>query len=317
MSSGTPSIEGVHVLHLGVGILSALGGACTLGDLDVGGLPCPCAPQFRCDDEQGICIEDDSLAPDLGSSSRDLGTSTDLGGSLSDAGAADPDPPESICDTSEAAAWVFCDGFEAAGLARWTDRKRKTGTGGETSVERQTDTVYRGKGALRARVSGTGDSAGLYVNVFPDPADSIWVRGYYRFPGPVGDIGFMGFGNRTHEEKLVLASGEDEIDVHIQRVGADYRDRQISKVILPQDRWFCALLHLDVTRGETTIIIDGVKLAVERFDNSVVDGHTRFDVGFIAYRYGEPRSAAGRDEGREVLVDEVIVSTSSIACDGR
>lgn len=278
--------------------------ACIVGDLEFDTLTCPCAEGYRCDEGRDLCVLDDAQ--------EDVGA-TDLEAEPIDLGRPPPDlglEPSSACDSSEATSWAFCDGFEALSLTNWIERG-DTGGSGEAFVERQTEVVFRGEGALRARISGSGTSAAVYAGIFEPPADEvIWMRGYFLLPEDAGEVDFMSFGDALNVEAVVLASGDSGANVHDHRGEGSFNFKRLG-VQLPKDRWFCAILRIDVgTLGLNTVFINDVRIDAVDFNTTVERGHTRLDVGFL----GDPGTTTS-SRAREIFVDEVAVSTSTLSCE--
>lgn len=252
--------------------------SCMPGNIEVGDLPCPCADGFVCSPTEGRCVLPEQLA---------VGTE---------------------CDSPEAEAWAFCDGFESPDLDAWM-RRNEGGPRGEALVEYQTDNVYRGKGALRVRVSGGARAASVYAEVFSSTVAEVWVRGQFYIANVVDDVELIGMGDVDYQRTVVYTADDDKSDVHTHNlVPSDHYGW--SPIIYPKDVWFCAVLHTSQVEAE----IFRNELRIDRVDFPVpIDlGYARLDVGFVSWRHG-PRET----ETREVLVDEVAVSTTELTCDGR
>ena len=292
---------------------AALWSACAVGDFNSEDFPCPCTEGFVCDTAANRCVraftQPDASTPDadVPTSSMEDGGAVDLGFETSDAG----------FDTSCSKALMgsaFCDGFEVPDLSGWSGVMMNTGPRGRPSVvERQTELVYRGAGALRARLGAGSVQAAVFADVYPLGAPpEAWFRGYFYLPRDRSNqTEYIGVSDAVYRESIVGSVDEFESDIHSHNYerGNFY---QTFDAVFPRDRWVCVEMFVrTATVGTVALYWDSELIQERTFDTRMRDGLTRLNVGFVDWRV-QPRDAE-----REVFVDEVAVDASRVPCDGR
>ena len=288
-------------------LLSLWTTGCVVGDFDAEDRACPCAEDYVCDTAVNRCVRAFTV-PDTGP----VGTGSDDAGP-SDTGDAGPSDTGdvvglSVCDRPEASGWALCEGFEDPTLEGWSLRI-DTGGAGEATVEWQSDIVYRGTGAVRTRVANGGSAASIFRDVFTTGASEVWLRGYFYIPRNVTEIEYMAIGDQDHRQAVVASVSENFADFHTH-----FREPNnifgFTRVIYPIDQWFCARLQvIDGSDGRVVLYYNNLRIDWANFDTSTDLGYTRADFGFVSWRNSP------RDVEREVIIDEIVVSTSSVACD--
>ncbi len=298
-------------LMVSAGLLSLAG--CVVGDFDPIDRPCPCAEGFVCDTTLNRCVRGFSMPEDSGTSpdpDLDAGMSGTPDQGFVDAGQVAPAPTSSICDSPEAADWLFCDGFESENLDVWNIRA-DTGLAGQAIVERQTERVYRGRGALRTRVSGGARSASVFAGTFETPANEIWLRGYFYIVDDVSNVEFFAISDPVYRQSVVAAIRQTTPDLHTHfREDGDIFG--FSTALFSPNRWLCVQMHMRLdARGRTALYINGVRVDDLEVDADIATDIPAFRInaGFVDWRDGR------LDETREIYVDDVVVSTSTVSCD--
>ena len=299
--SAPPAIRGA----LGAVMLATASG-CVVGDFDAEDRRCPCVEGFVCDEIADRCVRPIST-PDAGFSADDAGFPSDSGvTNVADAGF------DTTCSSNQDTP-VFCDGFELPELSGWTGVMLNTGTRGMPStVERQSDRVYRGTGALRARLGEGSLQAAVFADVFTSTTPpELWTRGYFYMPtGLSNETEYIGVSDSIYRESIVASIDEFEADIHSHNLGGERGFFETFDSIFPKDEWVCVELFVrSAEDGIVEIYWNGnLQYAYEtdpRFTNLL----TRINVGFVDWRSGN------RNVAREVYVDEVVVDTQRAPCD--
>jgi len=296
-----------------VALLALLVAGCSVDPLALEGRECPCIDGWVCDSATNTCIEADGPPMDSGVGDTppvDTGVPTDtavgdtdgLDSMAPDTTVVDAGPDPTGCDDVHAGR-LFCDGFEAVGFDAWGGEQAPGGS----TLERVTDTVYRGTGALRAEAVDGENYAQLYAEVFPIPAPTDqWFRGYYYFPagGPPGiEFHELTDTDRTYNFIVYTRNGTEN-DFHSHGFGDA---RGYFDMLMPQGRWFCLEVHLDLGAGAISAYVDDVLTASQSgLDLTTPRGLSTIHAG-----------VAWNDTGAAAVlyVDEVVADTERIGCD--
>jgi hypothetical protein len=195
---------------------------------------------------------------------------------------------------------LFCDGFEDAALAGWT----QVGT-----IAQVTSIVHSGSGALRVDAPSTSQNAGVgaspYLNL---STGSIHFRGWFYLPS----------GYATNKINLIAAVGQsptDGVDAEIDTTGlAAYSAPGggfsiPTSVPLPRDGWFCLEVHVDIssTNGAVRLDLDGAQIGRASGINTLATGgYTVLGAGALYLGPTQPAVT--------MYVDDVATGTLPIGC---
>ncbi len=305
-------------------LLLVLVSACTVEPLALEDRECPCVAGWVCDEALGRCVPANDVGSDAGatdsgvdgpradarpdgapdSGATDSATAdTTMMDAAMDTATVDTGPAPTAC-ADVYADRLFCDGFEDTGFAAWDGMR----TPGASTVERVTDVVYRGDGALMATATADQRFAGLHASVFAVPAPSDqYMRAYYYIPSGYPDgMEFSEMASATRDENFIVftrSAAEHDFHTHGWSGG-----RQSLSMLLPKDTWFCLEAHIEMGNpGSISVFVDGTMVATETgLDNSPPDG-LELVVAGIAWN---------NDGAERVLyVDEVVADTAPIGCD--
>lgn len=266
------------------------------------GAECPkgyeCGPGDQCRREGVRAPADAGARGEDATDRRDASPAVD-GGPAPDA-AADAGPAPTACEDALVDA-EFCDGFEDEDLAAWASSY------GEGTVERRTDTVYRGAGSLAA-TAGSEDLAAVSVEGLEGLSSDVYIRGYV-FLGDefeLVDVGVM----RVAGSDDGLAIGVEEERYPYVFVDAEGAGVRTSDVTVPRGSWTCLRAHIEVSpqAGAVDLWVEDELAASETGLNTEgSDPYTHFAAGITSPNPG------GDDP--LILLDDVAVSATPLPCD--
>lgn len=325
-----------RMLWIALALIGSLLSSCSVEGLDLEGRECPCVAGWVCEPATQLCVPAGRVGPidsairsetdagllQLDGNQRFLDASGAVseGGANEDSSSIRPDgspdgatmadaavSPASRCDEPEFSSRLFCDGFEKAGLTGWDGTSSASGA----QVERVSDLVYRGNGALRAESPTGASGAVAFKQVFPDAPElsDYWYRAYYFIPASSGlGIFFHEIAELEYQYGAVVYVELNYLEVYS---GGGWNGDRLMGIEreLPRDRWFCLETHIHVgVRGAFESFLDGEPLVALRG----VD--TRASLGFDMI--GAGISFKEVDSTAAVLyVDEVVADSEQIGCD--
>lgn len=301
---------------------------CVLDDVELGDKRCPCGIGWVCDETRNVCTriaprEDAGptpdgapLGPDAGvDGGRDAGTAQDAGerdAGRRDAGGPDAAAPDAgyggdtACGTTLSAA-MFCDGFEdGADFASWSE-----GASERTGIVRWVnDPTFRGRGAMRAEMTGTSGSVFLET-LLTETIDGgdLWFRTYVYVPASetVDHYDFVSIGDSSNSEAMALAFTTNATPfVWITEIREPFR----SSMSIPRDTWTCLEVHLGLsdTAGTVELYVDGTLVQ----SASAVDTQPSEPIGSLAV--GIPWANPSQP-GTALYFDEVALGSTRLPCD--
>jgi hypothetical protein len=222
-----------------------------------------------------------------------------------DAGASDGGIGE--CGDARAAA-LLCSGFEGDDVAADFGQTVLVNQG---ALERSTERVHTGAGALHAS-SGAMMSVAVVLASFPPLfSGELYVRAYLYVPAdlptetmniffvgdePVPDP-FLGLDFNLEDGALQLFSPQSS------------PDRHTGDVPIPRERWFCFRARIAIADADGSVelfVDDALALQATGLDTLPDDG-----VGL--FRAGVDWSS-GQDAFFEIYIDDVVVDTTEIEC---
>jgi hypothetical protein len=214
-----------------------------------------------------------------------------------------------FCATANA---VLCDDFEADGASPAWMELTSGGTLDRVAPTAQTDpdTAFRGKQALRVRVTGAGHATLSDTAATAKLTGDLWVRSFVYFPAsppfdagspPGGDLELISLRDAAGNPLLQLRL--DESNLH---VAAGSRDARSGSPVAAHT-WVCVEL--------------GLISSNPRAEAYIAEGTTpvallpQLDVGAVAEtRVGMDREGAMMPQQAEIWMDEVILDSQRVGC---
>jgi len=193
---------------------------------------------------------------------------------------------------------VFCDDFEAATLAAWSEL--------EGAPIRQTSVVHAGGGALAVASTSAAQSA-VGVQLAPITTGSLNLRAWMRFPAlpPLAKVNLLSIDGVGSDSIIVLAD-QDELRVY-STAGAAVT--VTTGVDVPRERWFCLELHADLaaTDGALRLDLDGAQIGGQPGIATVGDaGYGGISAGAL---FVDPDQ-----DPLTFYIDDVALSTRPVGC---
>jgi hypothetical protein len=212
--------------------------------------------------------------------------------------------------SGEHAAAVLCSGFEARDVAAdWDDTAiEETGT-----VERSTERVHHGRGALHASSGGSMSVAVVSKSFAPLRSGEVDFRAYLYVPAGLQtqtmNIFFVGYEPTPDPFQGVdfnLESGA--VQVYSPQATPD---RQTGTLQIPRDRWFCFRAHVvisdDPAKGAVQAFVDDdLALDADMIDTLPTDGVREFRAGVDW--------SSDQTSPFEIYMDDVVLDTAKVAC---
>jgi hypothetical protein len=223
-------------------------------------------------------------------------------------GDADSDLDGDVIDTTcdDLGAVLLCDGFEDDLLSAWSRSVVENG-----SVDRVTDPVHRGSGALSAQSIEYGGRAMIEADLGSFVAGDIFSRAYLYVPSdsPVENVPLINLSERYAPwDHIAFEIDSDDFPAVWIHGPALYFAG--SGTVAPRDMWFCVRLHVVISASDGAIEVwvdDELAIEASGIDTLAAGGIEKIAFGITWSLPDEPPCL--------VYVDDVIVDTSPLTCD--